>query len=160
MLISKKLNDAINAQIGRELEASHQYLAIASYFDGRHLKKFGELFFKQATEEREHAEKFLKYILDAGGEVVIPAIAAPKATFGSAEEAVALSLNWEKDVTKFIYELVDIAVAEKDYIARQFLDWFVAEQLEEVSSMDQLLGVVQMSGEKNLIMLEAYVSHN
>lgn len=160
MLISKKLNDAINAQIGRELEASHQYLAIASYFDGRHLKKFSELFFKQATEEREHAEKFLKYILDAGGEVVIPAVAAPKATFATAEEAVSLSLKWENDVTKYIYELVEIAASEKDYIARQFLDWFVAEQLEEVSSMEQLLGVVQMSGEKNLIMLEAYVSHN
>ncbi len=160
MLISKKLNDAINAQIGRELEASHQYLAIAAYFDGRYLKKFGELFFKQAAEEREHAEKFLRYILDAGGEVVIPAVAAPKATFATAEEAVALSLKWEHDVTKYIYELVEIATSEKDYIARQFLDWFVAEQLEEVSSMEQLLGVVQMSGEKNLIMLEAYVSHN
>lgn len=159
MLISKSLNQAINAQIGRELEASHQYLSIAAYFDGRHLKKFAELFFKQAAEEREHAEKFLKYILDAGGEVVIPAIAAPKATFATAEEAVALSLNWEKEVTNYIYGLVEIAVSEKDYIARQFLDWFVAEQLEEVSSMEQLLGVVQMSGEKNLIMLEAYVSH-
>jgi len=159
MLISKELNQAINAQVGRELEASHQYLSIAAYFDGRFLKKFAELFRKQATEEREHAEKFIKYILDAGGEVRIPAVAAPKSEFASAEEAVALSLKWEKDVTGFIYELVDIAIKEKDYIARQFLDWYVAEQLEEVSSMEQLLGVVQMSGEKNLLMLEAYVSH-
>lgn len=159
MLISKELNQAINAQVGRELEASHQYLSIAAYFDGRYLKKFAELFRKQATEEREHAEKFIKYILDAGGEVKIPAVAAPKSEFASAEEAVALSLKWEKDVTGFIYGLVDIAIKEKDYIARQFLDWYVAEQLEEVSSMEQLLGVVQMSGEKNLLMLEAYVSH-
>lgn len=160
MLISKELNQAINTQIGRELEASHQYLSIAAYFDRRFLKKFGELFRKQAAEEREHADKFIKYILDAGGDVKIPAVAAPKSEFSTAEEAVALSVKWEKDVTAFIYELVEIAISQKDYIARQFLDWYVAEQLEEVSSMEQLLGVVQMSGEKNLLMLEAYVSHS
>jgi ferritin len=114
MLISKKLNQAINTQVGRELEASHQYLSIAAYFEGRHLKKFAELFRKQSTEEREHAEKFVQFILDGGGEVVIPAVAAPKSTFTTAEEAVSLSLNWEKEVTQQIYHLVDIAIAEKE----------------------------------------------
>jgi len=160
MLISEKLNSEINAQVGHELEASHQYMSIAAYFESRFLKKFGELFRKQALEEREHAEKFIKFILDSGGAVKIPAIPAPKYEFTSVEEAVTLSLNWEKDVTKKIYALVDLAIAEKNHIAREFLGWFVSEQLEEVSSMEQLLGVVQMAGEKNLIMLEAYVSHN
>lgn len=159
MLISQKLVDSINTQVGQELEASHQYLSIAAYFEGRHLKKFGELFQKQASEEREHADKFIQFILDAGGSVKIPAVPAPKADFASAEEAVSLALNWENDVTKKIYALVDLAEAEKNYIAREFLGWFVSEQLEEVSSMEQLLGVVQMSGEKNLLMLEAYISH-
>jgi Ferritin-like protein len=160
MLVSEKFNQSVNTQIGDELGASHQYLSIAAYFEGRHLKKFGELFRKQASEEREHAEKFIQFLLDAGGKVVIPAVPAPKADFSSAEEAVSLALDWEKEVTRKIYALVDQAEAEKNYIAREFLTWYVNEQLEEVSSMDQLLGVVQMSGEKNLLMLEAYVSHN
>ena len=160
MLISSELNKSINDQVGRELEASHQYMSIAAYFEARHLKKFAELFRKQASEEREHAEKFIQFILDAGGAVAIPAIPAPKSEFTSAEEAVNLALNWEKDVTKKIYAIVDQAIAEKNHIAREFLGWFVTEQLEEVSSMEQLLGVVQMSGEKNLLMLEAYVSHS
>jgi len=160
MLISKKFNNSINVQIGDELGASHQYMSIAAYFEGRYLKKFGELFRKQALEEREHAEKFIQFLLDAGGKVEIPAIPAPKADFASAEEAVSLAVDWEKDVTKKIYALVEQAEADKNYIAREFLTWYVNEQLEEVSSMEQLLGVVQMSGEKNLLMLEAYVSHN
>ena len=98
--------------------------------------------------------------MDAGGTVQIPAIPAPKADFASAEEAVALSLDWEKDITKKIYALVDLAIEEKNHIAREFLGWFISEQSEEVSSMEQLLAVIQMSGEKNLLMLEAYVSHN
>lgn len=159
MLISKKLNDAINIQIGREMEASNQYLQIASYFEGRYLKKLSELFYKQAAEEQEHALKFLHYVNETNGNLVIPALAAPKVNFSSAEEAVSLSLKWEEDVTKYIYELVEIAESTKDYIAREFLAWFVTEQLEEVSSMDTLLGVIKNAGEKNLMMVEAYLSH-
>ncbi len=159
MLITKKLNDAINTQIGREMEASNQYLQIAAYFDSRYLKKLADLFYKQAAEEQEHALKFLHYISETGGSLAIPALAAPKTDFSSAEEAVALSLKWENDVTGFIYELVEIANSTKDYIAREFLAWFVTEQLEEVSSMDTLLGVVRNAGEKNLMMVEAYLSH-
>ncbi len=159
MLITKKLNDALNAQIGREMEASNQYLQIAAYFEGRYLKKLAELFYKQAAEEQEHALKFLRYVTETGGKLVLPALAAPKADFESAEEAVGLSLKWEKDVTGFIYELVEIANDTKDYIAREFLAWFVTEQLEEVSSMDTLLGVIKATGEKNLIMVEAYLTH-
>jgi ferritin len=159
MLISKEFNHAINLQIGREMEASNQYLSIAAYFDGRHLKKLAELFFKQAAEETEHALKFVHYILEAGGQLEIPALAAPKNTYATAEEAVSMAVKWETDVTKYIYELVEITEKEKDYIGREFLNWFVAEQLEEVSSMSTLLGVVQLTGDKNLIMVEGYLSH-
>jgi len=159
MLISKEFNKAINLQIGREMEASNQYLSIAAYFEGRYLKKLAELFFKQAAEETEHALKFVHYILDAGGQIEIPALAAPKATYASAEEAVAMSVKWETDVTRYIYDLVEITEKEKDYIGREFLNWFVTEQLEEVSSMTTLLGVVQQTGDKNLIMVEGYLSH-
>jgi bacterioferritin B len=159
MLISKQLNDAINKQIGREMEASIQYLQIAAYFEGRYLKKLAELFYKQAAEEQEHALKFLHYVTETGGKLEIPALAAPKAVFSSAEEAVSMSLKWENDVTAYIYELVEIANSTKDYIAREFLSWFVTEQLEEVSSMDTLLGVIKNTGDKNLIMVEAYLSH-
>ena len=159
MLITKKLNDAINTQIGREMEASNQYIQIAAYFEERYLKKLAELFYKQAAEEQEHALKFLHYVTETNGKLAIPALKAPKSEFASGEEAVALSLKWENDVTGFIYELVDIANETRDYIAREFLAWFVTEQLEEVSSMDTLLGVIKNAGEKNLIMVEAYLSH-
>lgn len=159
MLISKELNKALNVQIGREMEASNQYVSIAAYFEGRFLKKLAGLFFKQAAEETEHAMKFVHYILDAGGQVEIPALAAPKSTYASAEEAVSMAVKWETDVTRYIYDLVAITEKEKDYIGREFLNWYVTEQLEEVSSMTTLLGVIQQTGDKNLIMVEGYLSH-
>lgn len=158
-MISSDLNNAINAQVGREFGASMQYLQIASYFDNLALERAAKLFFAQADEERDHAMKLLKYVLEAGGEVHIPPIDAPKSNFASAEEAVSAALKWEMDVTDQIYNLMEIAVGEKDYIGRQFLDWFVNEQLEEVSKMDKLLRVVKGVGERNLYMIEAYLSH-
>lgn len=159
MLISENLASAINAQVGREFGASFQYMQIASYFDTNALDQTSKLFFAQAEEERDHAMKLLKYVLEAGGSVAIPTVEAPKASFASAEEAVSLALKWENDVTKQINGLMDIAVSEKDYLARQFLDWFVNEQLEEVTKMDKLLRIVRGVGERNLYMLEAYISH-
>jgi len=158
-MISQALNDGINAQIGREFGAGMQYLQIGAFFEENALDQTAKMFYKQAAEENEHAMKFFKYVIDAGGEVHIPPIDAPKSTFVSAEEAVSLALKWELDVTGYITGLMEIAVNEKDYIARQFLDWFENEQLEEVSSMDKLLRVVKGVGERNMYMLEAYISH-
>ena len=159
MMISQQLSDAISAQVGREFGASMQYLQIAAYFEGLALERAAKLFFDQAEEEREHALKFLHYVLDAGGEIHIPPIDAPKSNFASPEEAVGAALKWEMEVTDQVNNLMEIALSERDHIARQFLDWFENEQLEEVSKMDKLLRVVKSVGDRNIYMLEAYLSH-
>ncbi len=159
MLISRELASAFNQQIGNEFGASMQYVAIAAHFQQRQLTLLSKLFLQQAEEERAHAMKFVQYVLDTKGDLQLPPIAAPKPTFGSSEEAVAAALAWEEDVTKQIGALMDLAVKESDYLAQSFLQWFIDEQLEEVVKMDRLLGVVRQSGEKNLLMVEAYLVH-
>jgi bacterioferritin B len=159
LLISHTLAKALNEQIGHEYGASMQYVAIAAHFSSRQLTLLSRLFMEQAEEERQHAQKFIKYVIDTKGGLKIPAIPAPKATFGSAEEAVEAALHWEKDVTQQITALMDLAVKENDYIAQSFLQWFIDEQLEEVVKMDRLLSVIKQSGEKNLLMVEAYLVH-
>ncbi len=158
MLISPEINKAFNAQIGNEMHASMQYVQIATYFDGDGLPVLAAHFYRQATEEREHAMRFVKYIVDAGGEVEIPALPAPKTSFKSAEEAVKLSLDWEMTVTDQINKLMDLAIRNNDHIARNFLEWFVNEQLEEVSSMDQLLRLIKRAGGSGLIFVENYLA--
>jgi ferritin len=159
MLISKELNAAFNEEIGLELFSSHQYMVMAAWFDELALKKLSELFFKQGEEERTHAMKFIKYVMDAGGKVEIPTVDAPQSTYATVEEAIRASYDWEMEVTRRINALMALAIDQKDYIAQDFLRWFVTEQLEEVSSMDRLLKVVRQAGDRNLIMLEAYLSH-
>jgi ferritin len=160
MLISQKLVDSFCQQIGNELGASNQYVSIASYFSEEDLVELSAFFFKQAEEEREHAMKFVRFLLDAGAHVQIPAIPAPRHKFSSAEDAVKASLEWEEEVTKQIYELVEQGQKERNHIALRFLDWFVTEQLEEVSSIGTLLGIVQRASEKNLLFVEDYLARH
>jgi len=157
MLISEKLNQKMNEQIGNELGASHQYLNIAAYFDGESLPELAEFFYLQADEEREHALKFLHYLIEAGGAVEIPEVARPESKIDSAEHAFQMSLDWELEVTGQINNLMSIAVEEKDYISQDFLRWFVTEQLEEVSSMEEMLQVVRRSTEDRLFHVENYL---
>ncbi len=155
---SEKLFAAFNQQVGNEMGASMQYISIASYFDQEGLGGLARFFYRQSEEEREHAMKFVNFIVDAGGPLRIPQIAAPRAEFGSASDAVQAALDWETEVTRQIYDLVDIAKEEKNYIAHRFLDWFVDEQFEEVTTMEELLQVVERAGDGNLLAVEEYLS--
>lgn len=160
MLISKNMNAAINKQIGYEFSAMLQYVAIASHFFSESLHQLAAHFYRQAEEEKDHAMRFVKYVLDAGGRVEIPEVPAPQSRFAGVEEAVRLSLDREKMVTEQINRLMELAIKENDFITQNALGWFVNEQLEEVSSMDNLLKVVQLAGPKNLLFVEDYVARH
>jgi bacterioferritin B len=153
-----QLRPEINGQIGREFAASLEYVSIASGFASEGLTKLAKYFYRQAEEERDHAMRFVKYVVDAGGKMAIPAIPAPKSAFTSAEEAVRNSLEWEVTVTKHIDTLVDLAIQETDHTTQNSLQWFVTEQLEEVSSMETLLSVVRRAGESGLLTVEAMLA--
>jgi ferritin len=103
--------------------------------------------------------KFAHFIVEAGGQVRIPAIAETKYNFETAEECAELALEWETEVTKMINNLMDIAVNNKDYISQDFLRWFVSEQLEEISTMSTLLNTIRRAG-SNLLWVESYLARN
>ncbi|NQU30225.1 MAG: ferritin [Anaerolineae bacterium] len=157
MRISEKLANLMNAQIGNEMGAALQYTQLAAYFEYRSLPKFAEFFFAQAAEEQEHAMKFLHYLLDIGAEVKIPAIGAPAYEVADTAAGFQMSLDWENEVTAQIHHMMGIAMDERDFAAQTFLQWFVTEQVEEVSTMETLLDVVKRVGEKNLFMIESYL---
>lgn len=158
MMISPPMVTAINTQVGHEFGAAMQYVAIANYFASDNLSELAAHFYRQAEEERAHALKFVHYVIETGGRVELGATPAPRNTFASAEEAVALARDWEVTVTKQINGLMDLAVSEKDHLSQQFLQWFVMEQLEEVSSMETLLSVIRRAKD-NLLLVENYLAH-
>ena len=157
-MLSDKIQAAFNAQVGHEFGNSIQYIAIANYFEGESLKRLAKMFYKQAAEEHEHAMKFTQFLLDTGSKVAIPAIPAPQNDFASAEAAAQLALDAEIRTTNQINDLLTLALAEKNYAAQNFLQWFVNEQVEEVATASANLDIIKKAG-PNVLMVEAYLSH-
>jgi bacterioferritin B len=152
-----KFADTLNEQIGYEFAASQQYIAVAVYYDAQTLPQLAAHFYRQAVEERNHAMIIVQYLLDANEPVEIPGVEAPKTSFPDVVAPVSLALEQEKRVTEQIVSLVKLARDEGDLVGEQFLHWFLQEQREEVSSMTDLLAVVER-GRENLLHVEEYLA--
>jgi bacterioferritin B len=150
--------EALNEQIAREFAASQQYVAIAVYYDGETMPQLAAHFYRQAVEERNHAMMIVQYLLDADEEVRIPGVDAPQTSFDDAVAPVALALAQEREVTEQIKALTALAREEQELVGEEFLRWFLKEQLEETSSMADLLRIVERASESNLLLAEDYLS--
>ena len=150
--------EALNEQIAHEFAASQQYVAIAVYYDGETMPQLAAHFYRQAVEERNHAMMIVQYLLDADEEVRIPGIDAPQTSFDDAVAPVALALAQEREVTEQIKALTALAREEQELVGEEFLRWFLKEQLEETSSMGDLLRIVERASESNLLLAEDFLA--
>lgn len=155
-MMSEKLLDAMNVQINKELYSGYLYLSMAAYADAMNLPGFAHWMKLQALEEQEHAMKFYDFINSRGGRVVLEAIEQPEVEFESVLQLFEKTLEHEQYVTSLIDKLYAMAVEENDYASQVFLNWFVAEQVEEEETAAGILETLRMVGEKGhaLFMLD------
>ena len=139
---------ALNEQVANEFAASHQYVAVAAYYEAETLPQLASFFYEQALEERGHAMMMVQYLLDADAEVSVPGIGAPKTAFSGLAEPVRIALDQEKRVSDQIAELARLARDGGDLLSEQFMQWFLKEQVEEVATMSALLKVVERSADR------------
>ena len=124
-MISKKLQDALNAQINAEMWSAYLYLSMSVEAESKGLKGFGNWFFIQFREEQDHARILMNYLLARGGQVLLAPIAEVRTSWGSQLEAFEDTLAHEKKVTAMINNLYDMAVTEKDHATASMLKWFI-----------------------------------
>jgi len=146
--------DALNEQISNEFAASQQYIGSAVYYDTETLPRLAAFFYRQAVEERNHAMIMIQYLLDTDEEVRIPDIKSQQTRYDDVTGPVRMALEQEKRVSEEIYALFSLAREQGDFRAEQFLTWFVKEQVEEVSSMTDLLNVCERAQESPLLIEE------
>ena len=147
-MLSKKMVDALNGQINKEMYSAFLYMAMSSYSDFKGLKGFANWFSVQYHEEMEHAMKIYDYVQEQGAQVELLAIEQPPKEFGSALDMFEKTLAHEQFVTKSINELMDLAIAEKDHATQIFLQWFVTEQIEEEANDNEIIDKLKLAGEK------------
>ena len=151
--IGKPMQDALNEQINKEFFSSYLYLSMAAYFEDKNLTGFAHWMQLQADEEREHAMKFYKYILDSGGRVQLKAIDAPATEWKSNLEVAEQVAEHEAKVTASIHHLYELALNEKDYAAQVMLQWFITEQVEEEKNATELVAKLRLIEERGTAVL-------
>lgn len=131
-MLSKRMQEALNEQIKIEAESSQVYLAMASWAEIQPgIDNVTSFFYQHSDEERMHMLKLIHFVNERGGFATVPALPQPQLTFPSIKHAFQALLNHEIFVSESINKLIDIALEEKDYATHNFLQWYVAEQIEE-----------------------------
>ena len=146
-MLSKKMQDALNDQVRIEAQSSQVYLAMASWAEIQPgINNITSFFYKHSDEERMHMMKLIHFINERGGFAVVPPLEQPTLTYPSLKHAFSELLKHEIYVSESINKLVDIALSEKDYATHNFLQWYVAEQVEEEALARTMNDKLEMIG--------------
>jgi ferritin len=143
-MISKKLQDALNDQINKEVFSEYLYLSMAAYAHSNDMDGIANFFQVQAQEEHFHAMKIFNFIIDRDGKVELKAIDAPKVDFSSFIDVFEETLKHEQYVSKTINDLADLAIKENDHAVVSFLKWYIDEQVEEEANASKILNRVKI----------------
>ena len=138
-MLSPQMEDALNQQINAEYYSSYLYLSMSAYFESINLAGCANWMRIQAEEEMSHVMKFFHFVAERGGRVKLAAIEGPETDWEGPLAAFEATLTHEQHVTSLINRLVDLALAESDHATNNFLQWFVAEQVEEEASADAVV---------------------
>jgi ferritin len=145
-MFSKKVEEALNEQIKIEAESSQFYLAMASWAETKGLNGTAQFLYQHADEERMHMLKLVKFVNERGGHAIIPPLTQPPVEFESLQNIFKQLLDHEVFVTQSINKVVDICLSEKDYPTHNFMQWYVAEQIEEEALARTIMDKINMIG--------------
>jgi len=155
-MLSKKMQDAINEQINKELYSAYLYLSMGAWAETQNLPGFAHWMRVQFKEETAHALKFFNYIVDRGGRALLKAIDAPEVEWKSPLAMFEQVLKHERLVTSLIHNLYALAVKENDYPSQVLLQWYISEQVEEEKHATYIVETLKAVGEKGqaLVMID------
>ncbi len=145
--MNKKIEQAFNEHLNAELFSSYLYLSMANCFTAKNLDGMAGWMRLQAEEERGHAMKFLDFINQRNGRVLLQQIDQPQHDWATPLEAFQQAYDHELEISKRIGALVDLATKENDHAAVNFLQWFVSEQVEEEANALAIVDKLKMVGE-------------
>jgi ferritin len=142
------MQDALNAQINAEQYSAQLYLSMGAHCELRSFRGFAHWLRVQAAEENAHALKLLDYLLDRGAHPAILPLAAPPSEFGGMIQVFEQALKHEEGNTARIHSLFQQAREERDHATELALQWYVTEQVEEESTIRQVLDHLRAVGDK------------
>ncbi len=146
-MLSAKLQEALNKQINEEYYSSYLYRSMVAYMEDNNLDGCAHWMRMQADEEHMHALKIFDYMVERGGRVELQPVEAPPRDWDSPLAAFEAALEHEKFMTENITKLVDLALEERDHATNNVMQWYVSEQVEEESNVDDIVQKLRMVGD-------------
>lgn len=147
--ISDKMEQLLNEQLTREAFQSQVYLSYASWAEVSGFGGIADFLYKHSHEERQHMLKFLRYVNDRGGKAKIVAIDQPGPDPQDLKDCLERTLQHEIDNSKSIDDIVNLALEEKDWATFNFGQWFVKEQIEEETLVNNLFDKFNLAAHGN-----------
>ena len=145
-MINTNINAALNEQLNMEYYSAYSYLAMSAYFLTQNLNGFAHWMRVQAQEELTHGMKIYDFLDDREADIRFSAIDTPKQSWDSPLEVFEDSLAQEQRVSQSIYNIADLALSERDHATHTFLQWFIAEQVEEEAVVRELIDTIKLVG--------------
>ena len=152
-MLTKSIQDALNAQIKREVSSAHSYLAMTAYFEHTNFPGFAKWTRLQYEEEIAHGMRLFDFIHARRGRAVAYGLEAPSDDFSSPLDVFEKALQQELRVTGHINELYELALKEKDYATQIELQWFITEQIEEERIFDEVIQTLKLAGNNQAALL-------
>ena len=146
--MNKEILDAIQKQINLEAYSAYVYLAMAAYFDNISLDGCASWMKLQAKEELSHMMKFYDYVVSQNEEVEFQLIKKPVKSWDTPLSAFKTALEHEKKVSAAIHKIMDLSIAHNDHRTRQFLMWFIEEQVEEEQEVQSIIDKIALIREE------------
>ena len=153
-MVSDIIEKALNEQIRIEAESSQIYLAMASWAENQGFEGVASFMYAHSDEERMHMLKLVKFVNERGGHAQVSALVKPPVSFGSFKEMFQTLFDHEVMVSQKINDLVGITLDQRDYATHNFLQWYVAEQIEEEASVKTIIDKLNLLGKNNLYMFD------
>ena len=153
-MLAKKVEKILNEQIVKEGYSSNLYLAMASWADTEGYEGIAKWLFAQAEEELMHMMKFVHFINERGGHAIVPAFEQPPAKFEGIKKLFDQVLKHEQYISGSINDIVALGIKENDYATHNWVQWFVTEQIEEESSVQNIIDKLNLLGDKNMYMFD------
>jgi ferritin len=153
MMITQKMTERLNRQLQKEFYSAYLYLGMSVWCSENGFRGAANWFNIQYAEEQTHAMKIYQYLLDQRGHIELQEIKAVKTEYTSLLACFEKSLKHEQTVTTSINELCDAATKEKDHASYNFLQWFVAEQVEEEATISDIIAKLKLVGDGNGIFM-------
>ncbi len=153
-MVNSKIEKILNEQIEKEGFSSNLYLAMASWVETLGMNGVASWLYAQAEEEKMHMLKFISYINERGGHAIIPAFEKPASSWKDIFVMFDEVLKHEQYITDSIHKILELAVKEKDYATQNWIQWFVAEQVEEEVSAQEIVDKLNLLGKASLYLFD------